>query len=622
MAKIIAVHGTFAHMDITAPGTDEEFGPPALQWWQAGSPFEREIEALVADGNGNGPVDVFPFVWSGENSERERREASERLLDVLEELESRNEPYCVIGHSHGGSVIANALMRATSQKMTLPALKRWITVGTPFVDLQKERFLFSRLPLLLKSIFVASLMLLFMFIVSVLTDIINGGSPFENTTTAVQFGTSLVLTALPFVIFLVLARIHERRRLFFYRPVNIRKARDAFADRWLSLSHEDDEVVNGLGSLRSVNLNVFQEDFAVSPLTLGAVFLLPLAYLALVTSPAPMVGIADFLKTKVYAVAELERTGEAYVTDRRGLRSIRQRMREAQGKISDPNSDLATKSDGRVEIDNLRRDLRSKRRTLRVKHPDFQKKERALRFKRRFFQHKGQDCKDGKLCFEGRSIRLNSKLLFHLVTDEVARFIVDDDLRSRTVTGLLRYVLPIILVPVVFGLLAAGLVLLAQFIAGFVSEHASRWLDRLTWQQIRRTVLGNDTESEVALGANLRPFWIDRPRPFLPTEIGNLITEHSNRITAASLAKFRNAISELAFADRGDDDDPSALSYLTWQELVHASYFEVEAFRKMVALAISQQDGFQPSDALSNDPDYARLMTWLAGLKPGSGEPA
>ena len=89
----------------------------------------------------------MPFVWSGENSERERRQAGSELLKVLQGLEARNETYSVVGHSHGGSVIAAALVESVARKRPLEHLKRWITVGAPFVALRKERFLFARLTL-------------------------------------------------------------------------------------------------------------------------------------------------------------------------------------------------------------------------------------------------------------------------------------------------------------------------------------------------------------------------------------------------------------------------------------------------------------------------------------------
>ena len=120
MATIITVHGTNA--------TGAECGE---RWWQRGSPFQNHLFDLV-----EGEDDCLkfqPFVWDGANSENSRRRAGSRLLSVMEQLEAENERYVLIGHSHGGSVIANALVEAASKTTELPHFGRWITVGTPFL---------------------------------------------------------------------------------------------------------------------------------------------------------------------------------------------------------------------------------------------------------------------------------------------------------------------------------------------------------------------------------------------------------------------------------------------------------------------------------------------------------
>ncbi len=57
---------------------------------------------------------------------------------------------------------------------------------------------------------------------------------------------------------------------------------------------------------------------------------------------------------------------------------------------------------------------------------------------------------------------LNSALLFHIVTDELASAFVDEDTRWGPYGGLLRLSLPIVLVPFVFALLALGILMLIR----------------------------------------------------------------------------------------------------------------------------------------------------------------
>ena len=72
--------------------------------------------------------------------------------------------------------------------------------------------------------------------------------------------------------------------------------------------------------------------------------------------------------------------------------------------------------------------------------------------------------------------------------------------------------------------------------------------------------------------------------------------------------------------------------YLTWDELIHTSYFKTAHFRKLVAYSLAQFKGFRVTAAFKQDPDYPRVAAWYedivatpsrtyqaapAGLRPG-----
>jgi hypothetical protein len=107
MATIIAVHGTFA------TGPEEGEG-----WWQRGGALDRDIRELVEADDSR--LDFAPHVWDGQNSETSRRAAGQALLQRLAALEQKGEKYCLIGHSHGGSVIASALFRHPGDEAVEP----------------------------------------------------------------------------------------------------------------------------------------------------------------------------------------------------------------------------------------------------------------------------------------------------------------------------------------------------------------------------------------------------------------------------------------------------------------------------------------------------------------------
>lgn len=617
MATIITVHGTFAHL---ASNLERDANAAAgnLRWWQPNSAFAQHTKQLVSGENDD--VTFVPFVWSGDNSELARRAAGSRLLQQMKDLEERQEPYCVIGHSHGGSVIASALMESASRRVPLDHLKKWISVGTPFVELRKERFLFFRLSILMKALFVASLMLLFMSFFSTLAELIDGGWQDTRQNQWLRYFISMGFMAVPFIVFVGITAYLDRRHLFFYRSRIIQRARETFSSKWLPLLHPEDEAVQGLGSLRTVKFNIFHRTFAVPFLSLASVFILPLAYFYLIHSPTHMVAIANFLKDTVYATENFERIETSAASSRQQIRELRRKLRIAEERLEGAGTDLPEALNARSEIKVLRERLDAVRQTLHQEHPNLVQAQRTRRFKLRFLERNGQPCEGGTLCGGGHDVLLNSRLMFHLVTDEASSWFIDEEVRQGAFGHILRYAMPILLVPIVFGIVAVLLVLLVQLIAGWISTLASRWLDDLTWAEVQRSALGNDGEAEIAVGANRKPTWIDGAPRVLPADLALKITERSNREMMTSLGKFRNAIGELAFAEGQEGQLVTALELLTWKELIHTSYFDVAEFRKLIAVAVSQTDGFRAREALQNDPEFAAALRWLKEVSPSVAE--
>ena len=610
MATVITVHGTYAHI-VGPPGAP---APAELQWWQPGSRCEEHVRQLIDAEDNN--LTFVPFEWSGENSERSRRKAGHELLALLGQLEDRKESYCLVAHSHGGSVIASALVESVAKGRQLDGLKKWITVGSPFVHLRKERYLFSRLTLPRKVVFVASLMLLMMFLFYLGGQILDGTLLGRRENQLWRFAFSATMMSLPFVFFYAFLRILDARRYYAYRPKLIEEATKRYADRWLPLNHEDDEAVQGLKLLPSVKISFFDRGFAVPMLTLVAIFVLPLAYLYVMTAPTLMVAIADVLKNRVYDVEEYRQADAAVDTARQQMSGLRRKLHQAREVAEKSGLDATRAESARRDADALRRQLSEMRKNLQQSHPQYPQVVRAQRFKRRFLEKNGQPCEGGKLCGGGHDYRLNSALLYHIVTDELASAVVDEDMRWGPFRGLLRLWVPTVLVPVVFAMLALGILMVIQFIAGHLSGGLSRGLNKLTRHEITRSALGNDTDGEIALGADSRPAWLSLVYPFLPGEVGNKITEHSNQISFQSIAKFRNAISTLAFADTEESKAGLITTYFTWQELIHTSYFEVPEFRTLLAYAIGQSEGFAMRGNFQADLDFKRVTAWHEALKP------
>lgn len=606
MATVVTVHGTFAHARPDATDGAAQ-SPRTLQWWQAGSDFESDMRALVdATGEGGGAqVEVTRFEWSGDNSEMARRQAGERLLGELKALEDKGEPYCVVGHSHGGSVIGWALLESAARKVPLTGLKRWITVGAPFVSMKKERLLFQRLDLMHKVIFVASVMLVGMFLFYLVAELLSGGRRlFGGVFPAVLVFTGLMMS-LPVAVFYLILKYLDSRSLNHYRRAVKERAAAAFGSRWRAFTHTDDEAVQGLAFLPGAKLYFFEKSFAVQALTMLSVVALPLLYLLAISSPTLMVGLGDWLKSNIYT-AEHSETEDALRKARERIRALR-KQQEAAG--------IADRGGAWVEYRKMRQELAAK-------YPDVRAAERAIRFKQRFFEDQGKPCPGDKICGAGHDLRINSGLILHLVTDELSSAVAGDGSGSFIQRSIWTLVIPAVVVPVLFGLLSLAIMLLIRSLALLVSDGASKVLNTITNNEVKRAAFGNDTNGEIAVGAVDRPSWIERSQPRLPATLADTITNYSNGVAGKSLAKFRQAIGQLASAEPKHTADSAITTYFTWKELVHASYFDVPEFRKLIALTVSRAEGFAPSVRLLGDPDHARAAQWLAEIEgtPGTVE--
>ena len=157
---VLLIHGTYSYDKVDTAEPDERTGSVSPKWWQLNSAFVAQLDRLL-DGTAEcwpgsdeeshcqwqGPPHWYQrgqwnkfrlynrriFVWTGRNSDSDRRAAGQRLYDEgLKKLEDTGVEYHLVGHSHGGTVIWNALRAAETDGNVLPNLKSWSTMGTPF----------------------------------------------------------------------------------------------------------------------------------------------------------------------------------------------------------------------------------------------------------------------------------------------------------------------------------------------------------------------------------------------------------------------------------------------------------------------------------------------------------
>lgn len=681
MATIITVHGT------------NDSGPEVGdQWWQKSSYFDSHIRQLVDAGDDE--LNVEPLIWDGRNSESSRRAAATALCKVMAGLEARGEAYSIIGHSHGGTIIAAALVDTVVNRQKTDGLKSWITVGSPFVQLRKERLLFSRIPTYQKSIFVGFFALLMMFLTMLGLRVLYGSAAeagaFFGSGSGPLFDNVLRVFMLflsfsgVFLLFYGVLYFFDARKFRVYRKSAMREADRRFSPIWVSFCHDDDEAVQGLKSLGTVKAPIFHKDFAIPLFASVSVFVLPLLYFLIVFSPGASSWVTRVITKNIYfnpsygtideqikqkqAVIGAAREEQWKIVGeimpgfqlprrewKRGGESQVVQSQPGDGKAVEGQTPQGTQSSWRSPADRSvldqfgerqtsewwRRDSMTdeqrearrqqwvqRRQEIEAKATPAQRERlaainsemrklfnevrdlrRVAAFKKNFLDDQGQ------LVFGGRNPAKNSELVFRIFTTEVENLfkdLFDDRIIRRSwwiEVGALALI--VVAMPLLFAAFSLAILLGFRFLAYRLSGRISGLLDQMTWGELRRAAFGNDTIAEVALGAHPHPAWSSVSKGYLPEGIAQEISARSNDVAFSSLARLRNAISELAFSERGGDHARVVEEYITWHELIHTTYFHVPRFRKLVAYALVQVDGgFTASKAFQADPDYTVVAGW------------
>lgn len=127
--KIILIHGTW--------GSDRGKQPENFAWWHEKSDFRKNLRIKFTK-QFNRNLDIENFRWSGKNSDISRQRAAALLLGKMKKYDASKTPYHLIGHSHGGNVIWEALKQSHRVNYKPEYLCSWATVGTPFLALRQK----------------------------------------------------------------------------------------------------------------------------------------------------------------------------------------------------------------------------------------------------------------------------------------------------------------------------------------------------------------------------------------------------------------------------------------------------------------------------------------------------
>lgn len=136
LVVIHLIHGTWGRG--VSPVVREELGrapkPHSPFWFEAGSAFRNKLAGLLTDID----VEFREFTWSGSNSFQARTFASDALREYLNpELARPQTQHVLIGHSHAGNVIFEALA-GPDPIVDAERLAGVLSLATPYLAMETE----------------------------------------------------------------------------------------------------------------------------------------------------------------------------------------------------------------------------------------------------------------------------------------------------------------------------------------------------------------------------------------------------------------------------------------------------------------------------------------------------
>jgi hypothetical protein len=150
-----------------------------------------------------------------------------------------------------------------------------------------------------------------------------------------------------------------------------------------------------------------------------------------------------------------------------------------------------------------------------------------------------------------------------------------------------------------------------RVLANAISIPISLMLNRMARSQLKGLSCGADVSAETTDGCAPHPAWSPTMIGALPPAVCAEIGKLSDAAAAKAVTSIRARASEIVAAE---DFKQRLAEYLTWDELLHTTYFKSPLFLQLLAMAISRGEGFAPTPALAAEASHDRARGWLAEI--------
>jgi hypothetical protein len=559
MGTIVTVHGTFAQ------------GPDiGSSWWQRTSHFEKELRDLVDATDGK--LEFVPHGWDGLNSEKARRAAGSALLKRLQGLEATDQPYCIVAHSHGGSVVMHALDLGSRLERGLKGPSRWITVGTPFVSFRSVKLVLSRFGILGKAAYVLAMTLVLLYAFSQLT---TDMEQLERMGWTAYIATPILFVIMVDRLFATVADILNSG----FAGVLVEERRNRVLPTLSTAGSTFYMFVVALVMLLCLSMSRMEVDSTADKyLEIGIVVCL-------------------FIFFDVCVRLFVSR---AYKRKRDLKKGLFERLTSNWTTFVHPHDEAVG---GLRQLPRIRFEIFS--RNFCVNHLTVTAT--LLLPIVVLLAHGSAAVMAWISAVTGLPVASSAERLVALVRWPAVAFDRSIDFSA------LSFPVAILLTLGPLALLCIAYVGFIKAVAYPVSWVLSFVLNHAAWNEVRSSSYGSDVVGETWNGAAHVPN-MSLVRYTLPKDLASEITTAADSRALGVIRELRTSLGSLVFRGNGSNQSELLRKYLTGEELIHTSYFAVPRFNKLLAYSVSQSPGFRASARFLADPDYPLVAEWFRGL--------
>lgn len=149
--------------------------------------------------------------------------------------------------------------------------------------------------------------------------------------------------------------------------------------------------------------------------------------------------------------------------------------------------------------------------------------------------------------------------------------------------------------------------------AGVVSRLLAERLNSLATFHVAQVAYGSDGVGTVVRGSGPNAFEENNFSRRLPIEIEEAVQRVADQAASKAITELRRKLGGL-IASVGSNEHPGPGDhFLTWDELIHTTYFAISEMRVLLCCAIARADGFLASEQLILDERSTRMFQWLDG---------